>query len=207
MQISGQNCGVRPTFYATFPSHRTKRPARQSCKAIPDNELVEIVDHTKRVKWQRGLLTATTSTSTYALMLKEYYRYLKKLEVRHNIDQAPVKTKNGTQSTLLLKMAINRLRNSPKRTRKIARKATQIANAKRHVLIDPVTNEKCYSLEKNKKDRSEKRQIVSSRKETKNVFSAMQIEQIAKILSRKSTKMKKSQRKIALMFKVDRKKF
>ena len=61
-------------------------PDREVCEALPDDELVEIVDWAKRVEWQRDLLTA--NIDPYALTLEEYYRYLEKLEVKHNIDQA-----------------------------------------------------------------------------------------------------------------------
>ena len=61
-------------------------PDREECEALPDDELVEIVDRAKRVEWQRDLLTA--NIDPYALTLEEYYRYLEKLEVKHNIDRA-----------------------------------------------------------------------------------------------------------------------
>ena len=66
-----------------------------------------------------------------------------------------------------------------------------------------VPDEKCWSLAKNKKDRSEKKQNYNSKKETEKMFSALQMEQIAKVLSRKSAKSKKSKRKIAYMSKVE----
>ena len=59
---------------------------REKCDILPDDELVEIVDRAKRVEWQRDLLTA--NIDPYALSLEEYYRYLEKLEVKHNIDKA-----------------------------------------------------------------------------------------------------------------------
>ena len=65
--------------YFPIPTDRTQ------CDVIPDDELVEIIDRAKRVEWQRDLLTA--NIDPYTLTLDEYYRYLEKLEVKHQIDQ------------------------------------------------------------------------------------------------------------------------
>jgi hypothetical protein len=59
---------------------------REKCETLPDDKLVEIVNAAKRVEWQHDLLTA--NIDPYALTLDEYYRYLEKLEVKHNIDKA-----------------------------------------------------------------------------------------------------------------------
>ena len=76
-ELHRQNLFLR---YFPIPSDR------ESCESLPDDELVEIVDRAKRVEWQRDLLTA--NIDPYALSLDEYYRYLEKLEVKYNIDQA-----------------------------------------------------------------------------------------------------------------------
>lgn len=125
---------------------------RETCEMLPGDELVDIVDRAKRVEWQRDLLTA--NIDPYALSLGEYYRYLEKLEVKHNIDKAlrEDKKRKADRNDGDGKKGQS---NNKKKTKKDKKNATK-ANLKRDkacVHCDkwhPAPDEQCWSLDKNK---------------------------------------------------------
>ena len=178
---------------------------REKCDVLPDDELVEIVDRAKRVEWQRDLLTA--NIDPYALTLEEYYRYLEKLEVKHNIDQAlrDDKKRKGDQNDGDSGKPHHKKKS--KKNKKTTNKGN--GNSKREkacVHCDkwhPAPDEQCWSLDKNKNKRPEKRSNPGAKRDTERMFSALQMEQIAKALSNKAKKDKKKKRKVSFMSKTD----
>ena len=178
---------------------------REKCEVLPDDELVEIVDRAKRVEWQRDLLTA--NIDPYALTLEEYYRYLEKLEVKHNIDQALRDDKKRKAERNDSESAKSHHKKKSKRDKKGANKGN--GNTKREKACahcdkwHPAPDDQCWTLDKNKKNRPEKRGNPGAKRETERMFSALQMEQIAKALSAKAKKDKKTKRKVSFMSKTD----
>lgn len=125
---------------------------RETCEMLPDDELVEIVDRAKRVEWQRDLLTA--NIDPYALSLGEYYRYLEKLEVKHNIDKAlrEDKKRKADRNDGDGKKGQSNNKKKTKKDKKNANKAN-LKRDKACVHCDkwhPAPDEQCWSLDKNK---------------------------------------------------------
>ena len=178
---------------------------RESCEMIPDDELVDIVDRAKRIEWQRDLLTA--NIDPYTLTLEEYYRYLEKLEVKHTLDQTLREANKRKADHVDSDHAKTTAKKKPKRDKKATQKGK--ADNKRdspckhcdkwHLVPD----EKCWSLDRNKKNRPEKWSKNGPKKPNEQLFSALQMEQIAKVLSGKAAKTKKAKRKVAFVSKVD----
>ena len=177
---------------------------KDRCEMIPEDELVDILDRAKRVEWQRDLLTA--NIDPYSLTLDEYYRYLEKLEVKYKIDQTlrEEKKRKSEQSPQDNDPQVRKKR--PKRDKKgtpgksAQRREQPCANCgKWH----PAPDDKCWTLEKNKNSHPEKRNFSNKRKEPEKLFTALQMEQIAKALSAKALKTKKSKRKVSYQTIVD----
>ncbi len=170
---------------------------REKCEMLPDDELVEIVDRAKRVEWQRDLLTA--NIDPYALTLEEYYRYLEKLEVKHNIDKA---LRDDTKRKADQNDSKDKQQKNKKKSKNKDKKGATKGNPKRDkacVHCDkwhPALDDQCWSLDKNKNKRPKG-------PPTERMFTALQMEQIAKALSAKATKNKKKKRKVSFMSKVD----
>ena len=177
---------------------------RDRCKMIPDDELVDIVDRAKRVEWQRDLLTA--NIDPYTLTLDEYYRYLEKLEIKYQIDQTLREDKKrkaeGEAHKSDEKPQKKRSRKNKKDTAGKSVKKREdpcVHCGKWH----PAPDDKCWSLEKNKNSRSGKRDPVDKKGKSEGLFTALQMEQIAKVLSAKAKKEAKKKRQISFMNAVD----
>ena len=168
-----------------------------ACESLSDDELVEIVDRAKRVEWQRDLLTA--NIDPYALSLDDYYRYLEKLEVKHNIDKALREDKkrkadrhDGDSPHPNKRSKKDKRGDNKKGKGEFTREKPCVHCDKMHRVPD----DKCWSLEKNKKQR--KNQSGPS-KETERLFTAAQMEQITNALNAKAAKTKKQKRKVSYM--------
>ena len=177
-------------------------PDRERCDSFPDDELVEIVDRAKRVEWQRDLLTA--NIDPYALTLDEFYRYLEKLEVKQNIDQAlrdDKKRKEGHNET-----GDDRQRSRKKSKKEKKDANTNKGNNKRDKVCihcekwHPAPDDKCWSLEKNKKNKPDK---FNRKNDSEKLFTALQMEQITKALSVKAGKKKIQKRQLSFAVKSD----
>ncbi len=166
---------------------------REKCETLPDDELVEIVDRAKRVEWQRDLLTA--NIDPYALTLDEYYRYLEKLEVKHNIDKA---LRNDKKRKAENEEGDNKKPTHKKRARKDKKGPNKgSGNLKRDKACvhcskwHPAPDDQCWSLKKNKSKKPAP--------PTERMFTALQMEQIAKALKTNAEKTKKKKRKVSFM--------
>ena len=188
-------------FLRYFPIPRD----HTACEPFTDDELVDIVDRAKRVEWQRDLLTA--NIDPYALTLDEYYRYLEKLEVKHQMDQVlrdDRKRKSENESDGKPKSRPNKRskgdrKKGPSAQKEKFRKDPCVHCQKWH----PDPDEKCWTLKENKNSRPEGFMKARAKNDTQRLFSALQMEQIAKIIGAKAEKKKKAKRKIAFMSKTE----
>jgi hypothetical protein len=173
-----------------------------ACESLQDDELVEIVDRAKRVEWQRDLLTA--NIDPYALTLDEYYRYLEKLEVKHNIDKALRHDKKRKSDQNDHDNSNNPNKRSKKDKKGSAHKGKGTFNREKPCAhcdkMHKVPDNECWTLNKNKGSRPE-RKTFTPKKETERMFTALQMEQITKALNAKAAKTKKAKRQVNFMSK------
>jgi transposase InsO family protein len=177
---------------------------RDKCEMIPDDELVDILDRAKRVEWQRDLLTA--NIDPYTLTLEEYYRYLEKLEIKYHIDQTLRDDKKRKADSTAEETSEKHHKKRSRKDKKVTAKKS--VKKREDACVNcgkwhPAPDDKCWSLDKNKKDRPGKRDFADKTVKNERLFSALQMEQIAKVLSAKAKKEPKKKRKISFMNAVD----
>ena len=83
---------------------------RKLVESLPDDKLVKIIDRAKRVEWQHDVLTA--NIDPYSMKLDEYYKYLKKLKIKHWMENASQKLKEGKNANQEKKRAKSSHNNS-----------------------------------------------------------------------------------------------
>ena len=171
---------------------------RDKCEMIPDDELVDIVDRAKKVEWQRDLLTA--NIDPYTMTLDEYYRYLEKLEMKHQINQSLRDDKKRKSELDGEETGKKPPKKKSRRDKKgtaekpgSGRKKACIHCDKWHVVPD----DKCWSLKKNEKDKPERFKPRDKKRNSEGLFTALQMEQVANALLKKVSKSTKNKRKIS----------
>ena len=128
--------------------------------------------------------------------------YLEKLEVKHNIDKAlrDDKKRNADRNDGDGEKSQGNSKKKNKKDKKNGSKAN-LKRDKACVHCDkwhPAPDDQCWSLDKNKNKRP-----TNKGPPTERMFTALQMEQIAKALSAKASKSKKKKRKVSSMSKVD----
>jgi hypothetical protein len=148
------------------------------CKVLPDDDLVEILDQAKRVEWQRDLLTA--NIDPYALSLEEYYCYLEKLEAKHNMDKALREDKKRKAEDDGEEKDRKHKKKSKKEKKAGNRGTGNLKRDKACAYCDkwhPAPDDHCWTLDKYKNKRPKKGPPSEA------LFTALQMEQIAKALT------------------------
>ena len=69
---------------------------RKLVESLPNHKLVKIIDQAKRVKWQCDVLTV--NINPYGMKLDEYFKCFKKLNIKHHMDKATQKLKEGKKA-------------------------------------------------------------------------------------------------------------
>ena len=154
---------------------------REEVEALPQDELVEILDRAKRVEWQRDLLTA--NIDPYGMSLEEYCKYLEKLEVKHRIDKALRKDHQ-------VKAKAKSMERKPDKGRpgKPAKKPCRHCGK-----VHKAPDSECWTLDKSKDPRQKRKFKPTTGNE--RLFSAEQMESVMEALRRKAKKPPK-QRKV-----------